>query len=154
MNRFLPLILCVLFMYGGCQMFKINEGKTSETQKKTNQDLCEKGIKTTAILQDEYTEMEVGSSVSYMYKYDYNVNGKTYTGKITKREELTVPVLEVTYNSENPESVTTTNPCEVYAKIKDLPSRWPQWFEYVGAGLFLLSLGFVKSSAIRAFTGK
>jgi len=106
-----------------------------------------------AILQSEYTELEVGSSVSYQYKYDYKVNDKTYTGKISKSEELEIPILEVTYNPAKPEDVTTVDPCPVYEKIKDNPSRWPQWLEYIGAGLFLLGFATIKSSIVSAIRG-
>lgn len=154
MNRFTPLIVCLLLMLGGCQLFKINDGRSSAENKEEQQALCEKGVKANAILQDEYTEMEVASSVSYLYKYDYEVNGKTYTGNLTKDEELQIPIIAITYNPDNPESVTTTDPCAVYAKIKDMPATWPQWIEYIGVGAFLLGLAFAKSSAVKALTGK
>ncbi len=153
LSRFIPLILCLVTMYGGCQMFKINDGKTNENTKITAKDLCEKGVKVMAVIQNEYTEMEVGSSVSYQYKYDYDVNGKKYTGNISKKEELEIPVIEITYNPDHPESSTTVDPCKTYAAIKDNPGRWPQWMEMVGAGIFILGLGFVQSSAVRAIKG-
>lgn len=153
MKRFIPLLLCAMTMYGGCKLFTINNGKSSTESKQKQKDLCENGVKVMAMLQNEYTEMEIGSSVSYQYKYDYVVDEKTYTGKISKDEELEIPILEVTYDSKNPASVTTVDPCQVYEKIKDNPGRYPQWFEYVGAGLFLLGLSFGQGSLKTLFFG-
>lgn len=113
MARFLPLILSLIAMYGGCQLFEINKGKSTVEYKKNQQELCEQGVQTTAILQNEYTEMEVANSVSYLYKYDYVVDGKTYTGSISKKEELGVPMLTITYNPNNPDVVTTSESCEI-----------------------------------------
>jgi len=154
LSRFLPIFLCLLFMYSGCKLFKINEGKTNDSYKIAQKSLCDNGLETTAILQNEYTELEVGSSVSYQYKFDYEVNGQSYTGNFSRDEELEIPVIKITYDSKNPESyLTSGNACEIYAAVKDNPSKWPQWFEYVGVGMFLLALGFIQSSAIRAFKG-
>jgi hypothetical protein len=153
MNRFLPLILSALCLYGGCKLANINSGKTSEANKETKKSLCENGVKTTAILQNEYTEMEIGSSVSYQYKFDYEVDGKTYTGNHSVSEELAIPILEVRYDKTNPSSVTTSDPCVTYEKIKDLPGKYPDWMEYVGIGIFLLGLGFGQSSIVRAIKG-
>lgn len=153
MNRFLPLILSIICLYGGCKLANINSGKTTEAAKETKKSLCENGEKTTAVLQNEYTEMEIGSSVSYQYKYDYQVDGKTYTGKHSASEELAIPILEVFYDKNNPSSVTTIEPCASYEKIKDLPGKYPDWMEYVGIGLFLLGLGYGQSSIMKAIRG-
>lgn len=154
MARFLPLILVIVSMYGGCQLFEINKGKATDQLKNDKQQLCENGVKTTATLQNEYTEMEVGSSVSYQYKYDYVVDGVTYTGNLSKKEELEIPLVEITYNPKFPDQSTTTDPCAAYAKIKDMAAPWPEWIEYIGAGLFILGLLFLKGSAVRAITGR
>ncbi len=153
MSRFLPLILSIFCLYGGCKLANINSGKTSEANKATKKSLCENGVKTTAILQNEYTEMEIGSSVSYQYKFDYEVEGKTYTGNHSVSEELAIPILEVQYDKSNPSSVTTIDPCATYEKIKDLPGKYPDWMEYIGIGLFLLGLGYGQSSIVRAIRG-
>lgn len=153
MKRFLPLLFCAFSMYGGCQLFEINKGKSTAEAKQKQKDLCEKGVKVMAVLQNEYTELKVGSSVSYQYKFDYKVDGKTYTGNMTEKKVLESPIVEVTYNSSNPEIVTTSDPCLVYEKIKDNPSKWPQWIEYIGAGLFLLGFAAIKSSAVTAIRG-
>lgn len=151
MNKFLPLILCVLFMYGGCQLFTINDGRTSEAFKTEQKGLCDNGVKTVAMLHDEYTELKIKSARSYQYQFDYMVDEKKYTGKITKTSKLTSPTLEITYNSNNPESYTTKDACAVFAKVKDYPASRPQWLEYIGAGIFLLALLFIKGSIVRIF---
>lgn len=153
MNRFIPLVLSVVMMYGGCQLFEINKGKANEGSKELQKGLCENGVKAKAIIQNEYTEMEVGSSVSYQYKFDYEVDGKPHTGNITKNEELTIPIVEITYDKNNPATYSTGDPCKTYERIKDLPGKWPQWFEYVGAGIFLLGLGYIQSAIVHLIRG-
>jgi len=151
--RFLPLLICAVSMYGGCQLFKINDGRTNEATKLETKTLCEKGEKAVALLRNEYTEMKVAGSKTFLYEFDYEVDGASYPGKISKNEELSIPIVSIIYDPDNP-SVHTTNedPCASYAAIKDNAARWPDWFEYAGIGLFLLGLVFAKSSVLRVFS--
>ena len=84
LSRFLPLFLTLLLMYGGCKLFTINDGRTDESYKIAQKSLCDHGVEIMAILQNEYTELEVGSSTSYQYKFDYVVDDKTYSGDLSK----------------------------------------------------------------------
>ncbi len=56
--RFLPLLLSLVFLYGGCQLFTINKGKSSDDDKAKQKALCENGVEAIGLLQNEYTEPE------------------------------------------------------------------------------------------------
>lgn len=141
-------------MYSGCQLFKINDGKTNEASKVETKSLCDNGEKAVALLRSEYTEMKVAGTKTYFYEFDYEVDGVSYPGKFNKNEILSIPIVSIIYDRDNPASYTTTeDPCATYAAIKDNASRYPDWFEYVGGGLFLLGLMFAKSSVVQVFTG-
>ncbi len=73
---------------------------------------------------------------------------------MTETEELENPLVKIIYNPADPNQVSTGAPCEVYEKIKDNPSRYPQWFEYISAGIFVIGLLFVQGGIRRAFTGR
>ncbi len=148
MNRFLPLFFCLIAMYGGCQLYKINDGTSSQSNIENQKALCERGVKTTAILLPEYTEMGSGS---FFFDYEYEVNGKKYTTIVNRDDESPDPTVEVTYNPDNPELETRTNPCETYEKIKSKPSSYPSWLSSAGAIIFILGLGYLQSSVVALF---
>lgn len=154
LGRFLPLLLCLTFLYGGCQLFKINDGKTNDATKAKTKALCDKGEKANAVLESEYTEMKIAGTKTFLYDFHYRVGGEKFEGSVSKNKELTIPIVEILYDPDNPASYTTNlDPCASYAAIKDNPGRWPNWFEYAGVGIFLLGLGMAKSSVVNVFKG-
>ncbi|MFK7774408.1 MAG: hypothetical protein AB8F94_19855 [Saprospiraceae bacterium] len=153
LSRFLPLILCIIFLYGGYKLVTINEGKTTESVKEFKKTHCENSVMINAMIQEEYTRVEMESATYFEYKFDYEVDGKKYSGDHTVSTEMTIPIITVYYNKNQPNVVSTDDPCLAYKRIKDSPIRYPDWIEYVGIGMVLLGLGFGRSSIVRAIRG-
>lgn len=152
-SRFLPLILCLVCLFVGYKLTDINNGRTSESTVNFKKMLCEKSVKAGAMIRSEYTQVEQGDAIYYEYTYDFEVGEKTYSGTYTVSEELTIPIVEVFYNSDDPSNVMTSDPCLDYERIKDRPMSYPSWIENVGLVFLLIAIGFGRSSIVRAIKG-
>jgi len=115
--------------------------------------LCDKSVKTGAMVKNEYTRIEEEEAIYYEYQYYFEVGEETYSGTHRVSKELKIPIVEIFYNSDDPNNVTIHDPCIDYNKLKDRPMRYPDWIEYLGMGIILLGLGFGRSSIVRAIKG-
>jgi hypothetical protein len=104
--------------------------------------------KTTATLHDEYKELTVKIMKvpvkTYDFKYDYTVDGRSYTGRHIFSELPTTTDLEVYYLKSNP-SYSVVNPKSKLDSEKEKnSSKGPLWWG-IGWGILgiLILLGFV-----------
>jgi hypothetical protein len=138
MKKALPLIIGVAMIIIGWQLWDKNEGSSLKDKEGYYKKICEEGVKTMATLQNEYSQMK-GKIVNIVtYKYDYVVNGKTYTGQSTTNKLPDNNEFEVTYLPDSPEVVERGKPCATYESIKNDNSS--PFLQYLGIGLFFIGI--------------
>jgi hypothetical protein len=138
MKRFLPFIVGVVMVVIGWQLWDKNEGSSLKDKEDHYKKLCERGIKTMATLQNEYSQMKGRIINVVTYKYDYVVNGQIFTGQVTTNKLPDNDEFEVTYLPENPKVVEKANPCATYESIKNDNSS--PFLQYLGIGLFFIGI--------------
>lgn len=100
---------------------------------------CERGVETTALLLNEYTETTAGKVIKMVtYKYNYIVNEQTYTGEITTNTLPENNEIKVTYLPDKPELSERGDPCKTYENIKS--NNTSPFLMYLGIGTFFIGL--------------
>ncbi len=138
MKKFLTLIVGVIMVIVGWQLWDKNEGSSRKDKEGYYKKICEQGIKTMATLQNEYSQMKGKILNVITYKYDYVVNGQTYTGQTTTNKLPDNIEFEVTYLPDDPQVVEEGNPCGTYESIKNDNSS--PFLYYLGIGLFFIGI--------------
>lgn len=143
MKKIIPLIIGVAVTATGWLLWDNNEGSSLKGKEGYYKELCEKGVKTTALLHNEYTQTKGKVLSAVTYKYDYEVNGKKYTGEITTDKLPESLSIEVTYLPGKPEVSEKGDPCKTYESIKN--STGSSSLMYVGEGMFFIGIIFTYS---------
>jgi len=138
MKRVLPVAVGIAMAIIGWQLWDKNEGADMKDKEGYYQELCEKGVKTNAVLQDEYTHTKGKIIDIVTYKYDYEVDGKTYTGEISEKKLPDSREIEITYLPENPEVSQKGDPCKTYESIKN--NHASSFLMYTGITLFFVGI--------------
>ncbi len=149
MRRLLPVVVGIIMIAVGGLLWSQNEGSSLKDQEGYYRELCEKGVRTQAVLQAQYTSTK-GTAVNMVtYKYDYVVDGRTYTGEVTTNRLPEGREFEVTYLPEKPETSERGSPCKTYESIKN--SSASPGLMYTGIGLFFIGVAIAWQGLRRLF---
>ena len=147
MKKILPIIIGVVMAYIGWQLWDSNEGSDLKDKEGYYKELCEKGVQVNAILQNEYTQLKGKVLNVITYKYDYEVDGRTYTGEVSTNKLPDIPIIEITYLPDTPEVSEKGDMCKTYQSIKENDSS--SFLMYLGIGMFFIGI-FVAYSGLKS----
>ena len=136
MKKIIPLFIGVAVTVAGWLLWDANEGSSQKDKEGYYKELCEKGVKTTALLHNEYSQTKGKVLNVVTYKYNYEVNGKKYIGEITTDKLPESLSIEVTYLPEKPEISEKGEPCKTYESIKGNTAS--STLMYAGIGMFFI----------------
>lgn len=118
MKKFKTFIwLCIMLMvfvggfYNCYRYLSGTESSEKEERIENLKALIEKGVKTTAVYADEYTQTEVkGVEVGNIsIEYSFEIDGQTYGNSVSLKNPPSVPVTEVYYLESDP-SINSLDP--------------------------------------------